>query len=147
MPAEKRAMLESLRHRDRSFEGRKVLIVDDDLRNVFALTSALEAKGFEVEAARNGVEALDKLNASKKFDVVLMDIMMPKMDGFEAMRRIRKIDRFRTLPVIALTAKTMKGEQERCIEAGASDYLPKPINLMNLLSALKAWLPRPEIEL
>lgn len=147
LPAEKREILANLRHRERAFDGRTVLVVDDDLRNVFALTSALESKGFRVEVARNGVEALEKLEKVARIDVVLMDIMMPKMDGFEAMKRIRAQDKFRTLPIIALTAKTMKGEQEKCIRAGASDYLPKPINLMNLISAIKAWLPREELEL
>ncbi|MES2855658.1 MAG: response regulator, partial [Bdellovibrionota bacterium] len=123
IPEEKREMMANLRHRDRAFEGRSILVVDDDLRNVFALTSALEAKGFKVDVARNGIEALDKLDSGVLFDVVLMDIMMPKMDGFEAMKRIRAQDRFKTLPVIALTAKTMKGEQERCIQAGASDVV------------------------
>ncbi len=147
LPEEKRAMLADLRHRDRSFEGRSILVVDDDLRNVFALTSALESKGFKVKAARDGEEALETLAKLPRVDAVLMDIMMPRMDGFEAMKRIRTMKKFKTLPIIALTAKTMKGEHERCLQAGASDYLPKPIHLMNLLSVIKAWLPQSEINL
>lgn len=141
LPEDKRAMLADLRQKDRAFDGCQVLIVDDDLRNVFALTSALETRGFKVHVARNGLEALESLAKLPKVDVVLMDIMMPKMDGFEAMRKIRENSVFKKLPIIALTAKTMKGEYERCIEAGASDYLPKPINLAMLLSVLKVWVP------
>jgi CheY-like chemotaxis protein/signal transduction histidine kinase/CHASE3 domain sensor protein len=145
LPAEKRAMLADLRLRDRHFEDKSILIVDDDLRNVFALTSALESKGFNISVARNGIEALEALDKIPHVDAVLMDIMMPKMDGFEAMKRIRANPKFKRLPIIALTAKTMKGEHERCVQAGASDYLPKPVNLMNLLSVLKVWLPPPEM--
>ncbi len=123
------------------FAGKSVLLVDDDLRNLFALTSALEAEGFKVTVARNGIEALEKLQVRPETDLVLMDIMMPKMDGLEAMKRIRAQREHKDLPMIALTAKAMKGEQERCIEAGANDYLPKPINLTHLLSLLSVWVP------
>ncbi|HMN67922.1 MAG TPA: response regulator [Bdellovibrionales bacterium] len=140
LPNEKRSMLAELRLREESFEGRSVLLVDDDLRNVFALTSALESKGLKVFAARNGLEALDALEKNPVVDAVLMDIMMPKMDGYEAIRRIRKMPRFERLPIIALTAKAMKQDLELCLEAGANDYLPKPVNLMSLISILKVWL-------
>jgi CheY-like chemotaxis protein/signal transduction histidine kinase/CHASE3 domain sensor protein len=140
LPEDQRAMLSELRLREKSFDGRTVLLVDDDLRNIFALTSALESKGLKVVAARNGFEALETLEKHPQVDAVLMDIMMPKMDGFEATRRIRRQERFKNLPIIALTAKAMKGDQEKCIEAGANDYLPKPVNLMNLISVIKVWL-------
>ena len=141
LPSQKREMLTAGVQSERLFSGRHILVVDDDLRNVFALTSALETHGFKVHVARNGIEALEELDRNSTVDIVLMDIMMPKMDGFEAMKQIRAKPTWRKLPVIALTAKTMKGEYERCIQAGASDYLPKPINLTNLLSVLNVWLP------
>ena len=141
LPQDKRAMLNTMRGKDRVFEGRSLLLVDDDLRNLFALTSALESKGFEITVARDGLEAVEKLETGPRPDLVLMDIMMPRMDGFEAMKRIRANPRFRELPIVALTAKAMAGEHERCVQAGASDYLPKPIDLSNLLSVLKVWLP------
>ena len=124
------------------FSGQKVLLVDDDLRNTFALMSALEPKGLKIQVARNGFEALAKLNEVEGIDLVLMDIMMPEMDGYTAMREIRKDPKRQNLPIIALTAKAMRGDQEKCIEAGANDYLPKPIDLERLLSVLKAWLPQ-----
>lgn len=141
MPQDKRQMLTTVRGKDRNFDGRSLLIVDDDLRNLFALTSALEGKGFDISVARDGVEALEKLETGPKPDLVLMDIMMPRMDGFETMKRIRQNPKLRDLPIVALTAKAMAGEHERCVQAGASDYLPKPIDLSNLLSVLKVWLP------
>lgn len=142
LPEEKRQMLSTLRSQDRALEGKTVLLVDDDIRNVFALTSALEAKGLHVRVARNGVEAIDSLDENKDIDLVLMDIMMPKMDGFEAMRRIRSNpdQRLRDVPIVALTAKAMKEDHERCMDAGANDYIPKPINLDNLSTVLKVWL-------
>ncbi|RZI61157.1 MAG: response regulator, partial [Zymomonas sp.] len=109
MPQDKRAMLTNVRGRDRNFDGRSLLIVDDDLRNLFALTSALEGKGFEISVARDGVEAIEKLETGPKPDLVLMDIMMPRMDGFEAMKRIRQNPKLRDLPIVALTAKAMAG--------------------------------------
>ncbi len=140
LPEEQRSMLTELRMRERGFEGRTVLLVDDDLRNIFALTSALESKGLKVVAARNGFEALEALEKHPLVDAVLMDIMMPKMDGYEAIKRIREMRQFEKLPIIALTAKAMKGDHERCLKAGANDYLPKPVNMMNLISVLKVWL-------
>lgn len=142
MPEDKREMLSQLRSEQKSFEGKTVLIVDDDMRNVFAMTSALESKGLDVRIAKDGVEALEALDAHPDIDLVLMDIMMPRMDGFEAMRRIRKhsSEKVRELPIIALTAKAMREDHEKCIEAGASDYIPKPVDLRHLMTILKVWL-------
>jgi tubulin-specific chaperone A len=135
--------LEKLRRvhpKDGVFAGKMVLVVDDDMRNVFALTSLLEDKGVKVIVARDGFESLDKLAVHKEIDLVLMDIMMPKMDGLEAMSRIRKQPEHKELPIIALTAKAMKGDRSKCIEAGANDYLAKPVNTDKLISILKVWL-------
>lgn len=141
LPESKREMLAQMRGQNQQFDGSRVLIVDDDLRNVFALTSALEEKGFVIDVARNGAEAVEKVTSSEdKYDVVLMDIMMPVMDGLEATKKIRQDSRFRNLPIVALTAKAMKGDHEACIAAGCSDYLPKPVNLNNLFSVLKVWV-------
>ncbi|MEZ0393394.1 MAG: response regulator [Pseudobdellovibrionaceae bacterium] len=140
LPQEKQDILQHLRSQEKNFEGKTVLLVDDDLRNVFALTSALESKGLAVRIAKNGLEALESLSLHPDSDLVLMDLMMPKMDGLEAIRRIRQQSQFRDLPIIALTAKAMKEDQERCIEAGANDYLAKPLNLGNLLSVMRVWL-------
>ena len=137
-------MLRTARNRDKGFEGRRILVVDDDVRNIFALTSALEHKGVTVEVGRNGFEALAKLDAVPEMDLVLMDLMMPGMDGLEATRRLRADPRFARLPVIAITAKAMKDDQEQCIKAGASDYLAKPIDLDRLYSLLRVWLPNME---
>jgi CheY-like chemotaxis protein/signal transduction histidine kinase/CHASE3 domain sensor protein len=144
LSAERQTMLKTLRSRDRVFEGRKILLVDDDVRNIFALTSALEQKGLLVEIGRNGFEAIGKLKEVGDIDLVLMDIMMPGMDGLEATRRIRKDPRFRKLPIIAVTAKAMKDDQEQCLKAGANDYLAKPIDLDRLFSLLRVWLPHME---
>lgn len=143
LPEEKRMMLQNLRSQDFVFKDRTVLLVDDDLRNVFALTNALETRGMNVQIAKNGKEAVEAVKRDSSIDLVLMDIMMPIMDGYEAMETIRGLDerRFKELPIIALTAKAMKEDHERCITAGANDYLPKPINLTNLFSVLKVWLP------
>lgn len=142
LPHEKQEMLTHLRSQDQSFENRTVLLVDDDVRNLFALTSVLETRGLKVRFAKDGIQALEELDKHDDIELVLMDIMMPRMDGLEATRRIRtsKNDRVRALPVIALTAKAMKDDHEKCIEAGATDYLPKPINLDNLMTVLKVWL-------
>ena len=137
-------MLQAVRSRDRVFEGRKILLVDDDVRNIFALSSALEQKGVRVEIGRNGFEAINKLNESPDIDLVLMDIMMPGMDGLEATRRIRNDQRFQMLPIIAVTAKAMKDDQEQCLAAGANDYLAKPIDLDRLFSLLRVWMPSME---
>ncbi|TCW31770.1 response regulator [Gulbenkiania mobilis] len=144
MPPERQRMLKAARNRERAFEGRTILVVDDDVRNIFALTSALEQKGAQVEIGRNGREALEKLDGGRPIDLVLMDIMMPEMDGYEAMRAIRKNPRLAKLPIIAVTAKAMKDDQERCLEAGANDYLAKPIELDRLLSLIRVWLPQLE---
>jgi signal transduction histidine kinase/CheY-like chemotaxis protein len=141
LSSERQGMLKAVRSRDRVFEGRRVLLVDDDVRNIFALTSALEQKGAIVEIGRNGFEALEKLNAVPDIDLVLMDVMMPGMDGLEATRRMRADQRFSHLPVIAITAKAMKDDQEQCLAAGASDYLAKPIDLSRLYSLLRVWMP------
>jgi len=145
MPPERQKMLKSARSREKAFEGRKILVVDDDVRNVFALTSALEHKGALVEIARNGLEAIDRLQHDSDIDLVLMDIMMPEMDGFTAMQEIRKDARFAKLPIIAVTAKAMRDDQERCLRAGANDYLAKPIDLDRLFSLIRVWLPKVEL--
>ena len=145
MPPERQKMLKSVRSREKAFEGRKILVVDDDVRNIFALTSALEQKGAEVEIARNGYEAIRQLQAIDDIDLVLMDIMMPEMDGFTAMEQIRKEPQFARLPIIAVTAKAMKNDQERCLRAGANDYLAKPIELDRLFSLIRVWLPKMEL--
>jgi len=145
MPPERQKMLKSVRSREKAFEGRKILVVDDDVRNVFALTSALEQKGALIEIARNGHEAIAQLQNIDDIDLVLMDIMMPEMDGFTAMEEIRKDSRFAKLPIIAVTAKAMKDDQERCLRAGANDYLAKPIDLDRLFSLIRVWLPKVEL--
>lgn len=145
LSSERQKMLRTARNRDKAFEGRRILVVDDDMRNIFALTSALEQKGADVEVARNGIEALDKLaKGGELLDLVLMDIMMPEMDGYTAMREIRKDPRWQKLPIIAVTAKAMKEDQERCLAAGANDYLAKPIELERLFSLMRVWMPKLE---
>ncbi|MTW05600.1 response regulator, partial [Pseudoduganella ginsengisoli] len=144
LSSERQSMLKTVRSRDRVFEGRRILLVDDDVRNIFALSSALEQKGAMVEISRNGVEAIEKLNTAPDIDLVLMDVMMPVMDGLEATRRIRQDDRYARLPIIAITAKAMKDDQEQCLAAGANDYLAKPIDLSRLYSLLRVWMPGAE---
>ncbi|GLX12403.1 two-component system sensor histidine kinase/response regulator [Pseudomonas straminea] len=144
LSSERQHMLKTARSRDRVFEGRRLLLVDDDVRNIFALTSALEHKGAQVEVARNGREAIEKLEAVGDIDLVLMDVMMPEMDGYEATRRIRENPRWRKLPIIAVTAKAMKDDQDLCMKAGANDYLAKPIDLDRLFSLVRVWLPKLE---
>ncbi len=141
LPLERQRLLREVRNREAIFEGKRVLIVEDDIRNVFALTSILEPRGLSVVVARNGKEALATL-ADGAVDLVLMDVMMPEMDGIEATRRIRAQPGMQKLPIIALTAKAMADDRERCLEAGASDYLAKPIDLDMLLSLLRVWMPR-----
>lgn len=121
-------------------KNKTVLIVDDDMRNVFAMTTALEAQGMMVLFAENGQEAIDVLEINSQIDIVLMDMMMPIMDGYEAMKRIRRNVKFKELPIIALTAKAMKHDKEKCIEAGASDYISKPVDVRRLISVLKVWI-------
>jgi signal transduction histidine kinase/DNA-binding response OmpR family regulator/CHASE3 domain sensor protein len=141
LSTERQSMLKTVRGRDRVFEGRTILLVDDDVRNVFALTSALEQRGAHVVVGRNGFEAIAKLDEVENIDLVLMDVMMPGMDGLEATRRIRQDGRFTRLPIIAITAKAMKDDQEQCLAAGANDYLAKPIDLTRLYSLLRVWMP------
>ncbi|RYZ74812.1 MAG: response regulator, partial [Proteobacteria bacterium] len=130
---------------DANFSGRKILVVDDDMRNIFALTSVLKARGMNVVFAENGKEGLEMLKANPDVDLVLMDTMMPEMDGLQATNEIRKIDGFSELPIISLTAKAMKGDREKCLSAGASDYITKPVDEENLLSVMYTWL-KPETE-
>lgn len=141
---ERQKMLKTARSRDKVFEGRKILLVDDDVRNIFALTSALEHKGAVVVIGRNGREAIDRLNEVEDIDLVLMDVMMPEMDGYEATALIRQDPRWKKLPIIAVTAKAMKDDQERCLAAGSNDYLAKPIDLDRLFSLIRVWLPKME---
>jgi CheY-like chemotaxis protein/signal transduction histidine kinase len=142
LPQEKQAMLHRLHNSSEVLRGRKVLVVDDDARNIFALTSVLENHEVEVVSATNGRQAIDLLKNSPDMEMVLMDIMMPEMDGYETMREIRKDPAFRTLPILALTAKAMKGDREKCLQAGASDYISKPVNTDQLLSLMRVWLFR-----
>lgn len=140
LDVKKQGILQDLRNRDKVFEKRTVMVVDDDMRNIFALTAALEQKGARIVIAKNGQESLDKLASEKNIDIVLMDIMMPIMDGYEAIRRIRSQQEFKKIPIIALTAKAMKDDEQRCLEAGADDYLSKPVDLEKLLSLTRIWL-------
>ncbi|HZT02678.1 MAG TPA: response regulator, partial [Steroidobacteraceae bacterium] len=142
LPAEKQQMIHSLHESDEALRGRKVLVVDDDIRNVFALNSLLERHDMQVINASNGYEAIDLLERTDDLSLVLMDVMMPEMDGYETMRRIRTKPQFKLLPIIALTAKAMKGDREKCLEAGASDYVAKPVNSDQLLSLVRMWLRR-----
>ncbi len=142
LPAEKQQMLERLHSSDEDLVGRAVLLVDDDARNIFALSSVLERRGMRVLTATTGNEAISLIDSTPGLSIVLMDIMMPEMDGYRTMQAIRSDPNFRRLPIIALTAKAMKGDREKCLEAGASDYLAKPVNIEQLLSALRMWLHR-----
>jgi CheY-like chemotaxis protein len=142
LPPEGRRMLEQMRDADAALSGRRVLIVDDDVRNVFALTSALEAHGMEVVYAENGREALAKLKTTAAIDLVLMDIMMPELDGYQTTEAIRNMPEFERLPIIALTAKAMKGDREKTIASGASDYITKPVDVDQLVSLMRVWLYR-----
>ncbi|HEV3080402.1 MAG TPA: response regulator, partial [Gemmataceae bacterium] len=142
LPEAKKRILRQIHDTDPVLAGRKVLIVDDDLRNIFALTCTLERHQMEVLHAENGRTGIEVLRGTPGIDIVLMDIMMPEMDGYETMRTIRKIEEFKALPIIALTAKAMKGDREKCVEAGASDYIAKPVNAEQLLSLLRVWLYR-----
>ena len=147
LPPDRQQMLRTARNRDSSLEGRRVLVVEDDVRNIFALSSVLEPRGARVDIARNGREALQALARSLEptgaaIDMVLMDIMMPEMDGFTAMQEIRKRAEWKTLPIIALTAKAMKDDQEKCLAAGANDYIAKPLDVEKLLSLIRVWMPK-----
>jgi len=142
LPQPKRDMIERLHGSNEVLRHRKVLVVDDDIRNIFALTTVLENHEMEVVNATNGRQAIEMVERMPDLSVVLMDIMMPEMDGYETMRKIRNNPQFRTLPILALTAKAMKGDREKCLEAGASDYIAKPVNTDQLLSLLRVWLYR-----
>jgi len=142
LPREKQKMLDRLHRSDEALAGKKVLVVDDDVRNIFALSSVLERRGMSVLTAGTGREAITTLESTPDVAIVLMDIMMPEMDGYATMQVIRQNPAFRRLPIIALTAKAMKGDREKCLEAGASEYLAKPVNTEQLLSALRMWLHR-----
>ncbi len=142
LPPEKQKMLDRLHRSDEALIGRKVLVVDDDVRNIFALSSVLERRGMTVLTAGTGREAIELLESTDDIAIVLMDIMMPEMDGYETMQVIRQNADFRRLPIIALTAKAMKGDREKCLEAGASEYMAKPVNTDQLLSGLRTWLHR-----
>src|SRR5690606_30082604 len=135
------------RNRDAALEGRRILVVEDDIRNVFSLSNILEPRGARVLIARHGGEALSLLERTQSdpeqaVDLVLMDVMMPEMDGLTATREIRKRPEWRKLPIIMLTAKAMKGDQENCLAAGANDYMAKPLDVDKLLSLVRVWLPR-----
>ncbi len=142
LPEEKQKLLDRLHHSDDALVGKRVLVVDDDVRNIFALSSVIERRGMNVITAGTGREAIAKLESTPDIAIVLMDIMMPEMDGYETMQVIRQNASFRRLPIIALTAKAMKGDREKCLEAGASEYLAKPVNTEQLLSSLRMWLHR-----
>jgi len=142
LPAEKQTMLQRLNSSDEDLVGRTVLLVDDDPRNIFALSSALERRGMNVLTATTGAEAITLIEETPSLAIVLMDIMMPEMDGYQTIEKIRQNKAYRRLPIIALTAKAMKGDREKCLLAGASDYLAKPVNTEQLLSALRMWLHR-----
>jgi CheY-like chemotaxis protein len=140
LPEGKRKMLEQAHNRDPILSGRKILVVDDDVRNIFALTSILEGQNMQVMYAENGLDAIAKLKEHPDIEVVLMDVMMPEIDGYETTRRIRAMEEFANLPIIALTAKAMKGDREKCIESGSSDYIAKPVDTEQLMSLLRVWL-------
>jgi CheY-like chemotaxis protein len=142
LPPDKQEMLDRLHRSDEDLVGKKVLVVDDDIRNIFALSSVLERRGMEVLTAGTGDEAIATLETTSGVAIVLMDIMMPQMDGYQTVHAIRQMPGLRRLPIIALTAKAMKGDREKCLDAGASDYLAKPVNTEQLLSALRMWLHR-----
>jgi CheY-like chemotaxis protein len=140
LPAQARRMLDVLRTGDAPLHGKKVLIVDDDIRNVFALASSLEQRGMKVVFAENGREGIERLHQHANTDVVLLDIMMPEMDGYETARAIRSTARFEHLPIISLTAKAMKGDREKALAAGASDYITKPVDVDQLVAMMRVWL-------
>jgi CheY-like chemotaxis protein len=142
LPADQQAMVRRLHSSVEVLSGRTVLIVDDDVRNIFALTSLLERHGMQVISAENGREALERLQHAPAIDVILMDVMLPEMDGYETTRAIRRLPQHRSLPILALTAKAMKGDREKCLAAGASDYIAKPVEADHLVAQLRRWLHR-----
>jgi CheY-like chemotaxis protein len=140
LPEAQRRMIEQIDDAGSGLAGRKVLIVDDDLRNIFALTTVLERYHMKVAFAENGRDGINLLEADGDIEIVLMDIMMPEMDGYDTIREIRKNARFKSLPIITLTAKAMKGDRDKCLAAGASDYITKPVDVSRLLSLMRVWL-------
>jgi CheY-like chemotaxis protein len=147
LPPEQQRLLRVARQRDSALEARTILVVEDDARNIFALSSILEPRGSKLVIARNGREALDALDAlgdrpNESIDLVLMDVMMPVMDGLAATREIRRRPEWKKLPIIALTAKAMADDRQKCIDAGANDYIAKPLDVEKLLSLVKVWLPK-----
>jgi CheY-like chemotaxis protein len=146
LPNEQQRMLRAVRHREAAFEGRTILLAEDDVRNIFALSSALEPRGAKMVIARNGREAIEALDRAGSdhaapIDIVLMDVMMPEMDGLTAMREIRRRAEWRKLPIVAVTAKAMTDDRDQCLDAGANDYIAKPIDVDKLLSLLRVWMP------
>ena len=135
-------MIETLHESDEPLSGRKVLVVDDDIRNIFALNSLLERHRMHVVTASNGEEAIKLAESIDDLALVLMDVMMPEMDGYETTQAIRRIPEFKNLPIIALTAKAMKGDRDKCLEAGASDYVTKPVDLEQLFAVMRVWISR-----
>jgi CheY-like chemotaxis protein len=142
LPESKQKIISGLYDKESIFLNKKILIVDDDMRNVFALSKVLKDRGMQIVKAENGVIALDILNMQSGIDLILMDIMMPVMDGYEAMQKIRAQLKFKKLPVIALTAKAMKDDKQKCIDAGANDYIAKPVDIDRLLSLMRVWLSK-----
>jgi CheY-like chemotaxis protein len=142
LPPDRQRMLKDARHREAVFEGKRVLIVEDDVRNIFALSSVLEPRGAKVEIARNGKEAVEHLKNNPGADLILMDVMMPEMDGLEATRLIRQLPDHPSVPIIALTAKAMLDDREQCLAAGANDYIAKPLDVDKLLSLARVWMPK-----
>jgi CheY-like chemotaxis protein len=142
LPKAKQEMLRRLHESNEVLQGRKVLIVDDDARNIFALSTVLENQDMTILSATNGRKAIEIIKKTPDLSIILMDIMMPEMDGYETMREIRKLPELQGLPILALTAKAMKGDREKCLEAGASDYIAKPVDSGQLLSLMRVWLHR-----
>jgi CheY-like chemotaxis protein len=142
LPEDKQAMLQRIHSSNEILRGRKVLVVDDDARNIFALTTLLENEDMEVIRATSGHMAIERITQTPDLSLVLMDIMMPDMDGYETIQKVRADPRFSTLPILALTARAMKGDREKCLDAGASDYISKPVNVDELLSLMRVWLFR-----
>jgi len=142
LPKSKQVIINKLYDKETVFHGKTILLVDDDMRNLFALSKILKERGMEIVKAENGKRAMEMLENHLEINLVLMDIMMPEMDGYEAMKRIRDNARFKNLPVIALTAKAMKDDKQKCIDAGANDYITKPIDVERLLSLMRVWLSK-----
>jgi CheY-like chemotaxis protein len=142
LPELQRRMIEELRLSTPVLAGARIVVIDDDVRNIFAVSSALERHGAEVVFAENGRDGLALLDQGRAPDAMLVDIMMPEMDGYEVMQRIRAQERFRSLPIIAITAKAMRADRDKCLQAGASDYIAKPVDMDQLLSLLRVWLYR-----